>query len=162
MASRFRRAVSVSYGDLFRPGPANTRVALYLFLVVGVMLSLWLYVWCVISCPRQVAYEVPLVSGESISVIYVDDDANTPWIEYVTNTDGTSEAVREEVKELLHALQASSRLSSNPKKLEFQAWRVDLRIWSWVGPLPDVRCCTRTIVLLDMENGEVHVVETPG
>ena len=159
MDSRLLRTLSVSYSDLLRPGPANTRVAVFLYLVVGVVLSLWLYVLCVTSCPREVQREVSLPSGPPISILYIDDDIRHPWIEYVTNTNGEPAAVRNEARKLLEALQADSLVSAEWETLDFEAWHIQIGIRTWYGPLPDVRCCMRTMVRLDRATGEETIVQ---
>jgi hypothetical protein len=146
--SRVGRLLSVSPRDLFRPGLANLRVAIFLYGIIGVMLSLWLYVWCVVTCPKEVLEQVSLSSGERVSLLYLHHSGESSWIEYVTNTDGELEAVRAEIRDLLAALHMSPDFPQDSRRLEFHAMRVNLRIWGWYGPFPEVRCCSRTVVVI--------------
>lgn len=160
MRARVRRVLSVSHRDLFRPGPANVRVAIFLYGFIGVMLSLWLFIWCAVSCRREVEREVSLSSGQSVPVVLLHHGSDASWVEYITKTGGEPEAVRVEVARLLEALRSSPDFPSGPRRMEFHAMRLNLRIWGWYGPFPDLRCCTKTVVMIDRDGEEERLFET--
>jgi hypothetical protein len=137
-------------------------VLLFFYLVTVGFALLWLYVYCVATCPSQEPIsQVDLPSGGNVTILGLEYEEwfweRSFHVIYVTSTDGRYDSVRDEVSDLLVVLESNEVIPQEANRLYFGVWYTHMRFDGWYGFTSVFSCCSSNGVIYKRDESNAWV-----